>query len=228
MGRMMVPVPATLMCKVQMLGGQYTFVEIQASWTTSSLREHLQRKLKIPVYEQEYIYAGVRLHDTCVLSDLPCETEPTFLELCLCRTLKPACISEYQAKCLWRSFLQRSDDNGLTVEGRYAGQMAFSAGLYRVDRLIKSKTDLPASFTFPELLMYVSSLEESLPPLCLPLLYHEERLIAFYRSTRQVHREEWALDFDELDFDYIDSKYAHEERTEKGRRLPTGSSIIQL
>eukprot|EP00928_Gymnodinium_smaydae_P015479 TRINITY_DN15727_c0_g1_i2.p2 TRINITY_DN15727_c0_g1~~TRINITY_DN15727_c0_g1_i2.p2 ORF type:complete len:179 (+),score=27.79 TRINITY_DN15727_c0_g1_i2:199-735(+) len=147
---------------------------------------------------------------------------------CACRTLKPACISEYQAKCLWRSFLQHSSDNGLTVEGTHVGKIAFSATLYRIDRMITSQTDPSASFTFPELLMYVSSLEESLPPLCSPLLEDEERLIAFCRRARQVHSDEWALDFDELDFDDIDSKDADEEQTERGRRLPAGSSIISL
>eukprot|EP00928_Gymnodinium_smaydae_P079633 TRINITY_DN6350_c0_g2_i1.p1 TRINITY_DN6350_c0_g2~~TRINITY_DN6350_c0_g2_i1.p1 ORF type:complete len:239 (+),score=27.38 TRINITY_DN6350_c0_g2_i1:35-718(+) len=227
MGRMEFPVPATLMCNVQMLNGQCTFVEAQASWTTSSLREHLRRKLKIPVYEQEYIHAGVRLHDTCVLPDLPCKTESTVLELCLCRTLKPACISEYQAKCLWQSFMGHTHDNGLTVDGAYAVEMAFSAGLFRLDRLIKSQTDLPASFTFPELLMYVASLEESLPPLCSPLLEDEEWLIALCRQNRQALKGEWALDYDELD---ISDDYGKDgdEKIGRGGGLRDGSTIISL
>eukprot|EP00928_Gymnodinium_smaydae_P079639 TRINITY_DN6350_c2_g1_i1.p1 TRINITY_DN6350_c2_g1~~TRINITY_DN6350_c2_g1_i1.p1 ORF type:complete len:224 (+),score=46.16 TRINITY_DN6350_c2_g1_i1:49-720(+) len=220
------PVPATFLCNVQLLSGQSTIVEALPSWTTSDLRKHLESKLKIPVYEQEFICACVRLSATCVLADLPYEAQGTCLELTLCRTLKPDCISGYEAKCMWRSFLRRSGDNGLTVEGKHASKILRSAALFRVDSMIKSKADLPTSFTFPELLMYVSSLKESLPP-CSPVLFNDEEMyLRFCRPFSQARRSA-ANEWSEL-FDEIRSEAADDEENDRHHRLPARPCLISL
>eukprot|EP00928_Gymnodinium_smaydae_P040414 TRINITY_DN27410_c0_g1_i1.p2 TRINITY_DN27410_c0_g1~~TRINITY_DN27410_c0_g1_i1.p2 ORF type:complete len:209 (-),score=59.27 TRINITY_DN27410_c0_g1_i1:193-819(-) len=158
----MVDSPAMLSCKLQMMNGELVTLEAQAAWKIKNLRNHIQKQLSIPTYEQVLTKKGQVLHNDLVLVDLCSETSQDCLELSVARSLKPEGISECQAEFMWDCFLVSSHDGGLTVDATHASKIARHAVLNQVASAIKRQDDIPASFDFAELLWYFSALQESL------------------------------------------------------------------
>eukprot|EP00928_Gymnodinium_smaydae_P097913 TRINITY_DN8985_c0_g3_i1.p1 TRINITY_DN8985_c0_g3~~TRINITY_DN8985_c0_g3_i1.p1 ORF type:complete len:235 (+),score=43.06 TRINITY_DN8985_c0_g3_i1:35-706(+) len=161
--------PVTVQCKLQRICGQPLLVEAPSSWTILKLREHIASTLGIPEYEQVFAQEGVLLHNNMVLRALPWSGPGACLELSFGRSFKPACLSEEEADYMWQAFLLHSRDHGLAVDGAHASKIARFAGLFEVARMIKRQAEVPASFTFAEVLHYVAELQETLPPRPAPM-----------------------------------------------------------
>eukprot|EP00928_Gymnodinium_smaydae_P092668 TRINITY_DN76597_c0_g1_i1.p1 TRINITY_DN76597_c0_g1~~TRINITY_DN76597_c0_g1_i1.p1 ORF type:complete len:206 (-),score=48.87 TRINITY_DN76597_c0_g1_i1:302-919(-) len=152
----------TLVCNLEMLSGEHVLVEAQTSWKIQELRQHIMCELNIPEYEQGFAQAGVPLHNDVALADLRSKDTDAPLQLSFIRSIKPTYISELTAEEMWEAFLQRSRDNGLTVDGMSASRVLHMARMPQDARSLQRQVHVPDSFTFPELLWHVSALREAL------------------------------------------------------------------
>eukprot|EP00928_Gymnodinium_smaydae_P038289 TRINITY_DN26438_c0_g1_i1.p1 TRINITY_DN26438_c0_g1~~TRINITY_DN26438_c0_g1_i1.p1 ORF type:complete len:215 (+),score=28.03 TRINITY_DN26438_c0_g1_i1:51-647(+) len=146
-------------CRISTLNGRQYTVEVQTDWSIWKLKHHMRLTYQIPEYEQRYVRGSVQLRSADLVCSLPSEDLGDSLELDLLRLTKPDCFSRMQAEDLWQAFLVFSQDDGDTVKGDCAAQIAKFVGKFGLADQIRAIVDIPKCFSFVDLLWYFSGFE---------------------------------------------------------------------
>eukprot|EP00928_Gymnodinium_smaydae_P006915 TRINITY_DN12472_c0_g1_i1.p1 TRINITY_DN12472_c0_g1~~TRINITY_DN12472_c0_g1_i1.p1 ORF type:complete len:214 (-),score=31.06 TRINITY_DN12472_c0_g1_i1:254-895(-) len=155
--------PASVPLKVGTMHGAQNSVDVQTTWRIKELREGVRKKFGIPEYEQGYLQGSMRMRSGDLLFPPQGQQLGKPPEIVLVRSTIPSCFSKSQASDLWYSFVAFSDDDGDTVHGGRAIQIARFEGMHELARLVTAQSDLPERFSFVELLGFFSRLKPQLP-----------------------------------------------------------------
>eukprot|EP00928_Gymnodinium_smaydae_P058718 TRINITY_DN41916_c0_g1_i1.p1 TRINITY_DN41916_c0_g1~~TRINITY_DN41916_c0_g1_i1.p1 ORF type:complete len:214 (+),score=38.43 TRINITY_DN41916_c0_g1_i1:131-772(+) len=153
-------------CIIRNLSGRQYVVEVETTWSIMKLREYMSTTYEIPEYQQCYYHDSIRMLSNDLLFDSTAQQKNDSSDLTLVRAPKPECFSQVQVQECWRYFRIFSRDNGDTVDGTFAKQIARFAGLDQIAHAIRAELDIALSFNFVDLMCYFEKLntEPPLPP----------------------------------------------------------------
>eukprot|EP00928_Gymnodinium_smaydae_P096496 TRINITY_DN8539_c0_g1_i1.p1 TRINITY_DN8539_c0_g1~~TRINITY_DN8539_c0_g1_i1.p1 ORF type:complete len:203 (+),score=27.83 TRINITY_DN8539_c0_g1_i1:3-611(+) len=137
-------------------------VRAKRSWKMWELRDEIDRALRIPAYEQHLFVNNVKIRSTDVLSRFVSTTHDLPLKVTLMRSRVPEGISHSLASSLWQGFRALGRDFGETIEGARTASLLRFAGLRHRANLLRGRSDMPSSWTFPQCLAYVAELQQAL------------------------------------------------------------------